>query len=103
MERGISSDSPQNATSPAGPTLPYSRKTTPWRGFPVSPPDNMGGCENPRGGSKVDTSIFAESGKYTITQTATIGGVNKTAKAVIPWDVWARDAAYVEVSVTSVS
>ncbi|KAI0099275.1 hypothetical protein GGR51DRAFT_564926 [Nemania sp. FL0031] len=64
---------------------------------------NMGGCENPRGGSKVDTSIFAESGKYTITQTATINGVNKTAKAAIPWDVWARDAAYVEVSVTSVS
>ncbi|KAI1129859.1 hypothetical protein F5Y10DRAFT_237416 [Nemania abortiva] len=64
---------------------------------------NMGGCQNLKSGSKVDTSIFAESGKYTITQTATINGVNKTAKAAIPWDVWARDAYYVEVPVTSIS
>jgi hypothetical protein len=63
----------------------------------------MGGCTNPTGGSVVNTDIFAESGKYTITQTATIDGVNKTAKAAIPWDIWARDAAYVEVAVTSVS
>ncbi|KAJ8120581.1 hypothetical protein ONZ43_g2745 [Nemania bipapillata] len=75
------------------------------QGFPAFAArcSNMGGCENPTGGSKVDTSIFAESGKYTITQTATINGVNKTAKAAIPWDIWARNAAYVEVAVTSVA
>ncbi|KAI1156593.1 hypothetical protein F4825DRAFT_403317 [Nemania diffusa] len=75
------------------------------QGFPAFAArcSNMGGCQNPTGGSVVDTSIYDESGKYTITQTATIGGVNKTAKASIPWDVWARDAAYVEVPVISVS
>jgi hypothetical protein len=63
----------------------------------------MGGCENPTGGSIVDTSIYAESGKYTITQTITVDGKTKTAKGAIPWDIWARNAAYVEVAVTSVS
>ncbi|KAI3326172.1 hypothetical protein HD806DRAFT_489554 [Xylariaceae sp. AK1471] len=63
--------------------------------------ETYGGCQNLMAGSEVDSSVYTEAGKLTITQKVTVNGKTKTATGTVPWNE--MTLAYFEVPVTSVS